>query len=398
MESHFNNNPVKVLILSKDPSFFRVDGSIGNTLQRHVYYFELLSERVPASELRVVTYTKRGMELQHFSPMHGMEIYGTNSINRAAYIFDSLRIVKKFLNEGWKPDVVTTQEPFEDGNLGDFISRFYGAKFIPQIHFDLFSEHWLKERFFNRVRLFLARMALSAASSIRVVNQDLKNKLQARLSVPAEKIAVIPVAVNFIESKIDKKQARSELKVDDSFQKIVLYVGSIYPPKNIFLWLDVARLVSNSVNDSYFVVAGDGPQLEEAINYSKQLGIDNRVKFIGGIKYERIPAVFRAANVLLLTSSNEGFGRVIIEANLSGIPVVSTGCAGPSEIISDGVTGFVCPMDDANSLSSRVIEILQDPQKMKLLGENAKKNAQEKYNAETQARSIVDHWISQCIY
>ena len=68
---------------------------------------------------------------------------------------------------------------------------------------------------------------------------------------------------------------------------------------------------------------------------------DGSLEMLGAVAYSDLPTVYARANVLLLTSAYEGMGRVVVEAMLAGVPVVSTPTLGPSELIDDGATGRI---------------------------------------------------------
>ena len=66
-------------------------------------------------------------------------IRGTRSLSRFNFVFDIRRIVNKWRNSGWLPQVITAQTPYEEGGVGLSLAEEFGAKFIGQLHFDLFQ-------------------------------------------------------------------------------------------------------------------------------------------------------------------------------------------------------------------------------------------------------------------
>jgi len=115
--------------------------------------------KYPGSEIRIITYTSVSQPIQTEQVSDGLRIYGTGSIHRATYLFGLLKRLPKVLAKGWRPDVVTVQTPWEEGSLGYIIARLLKAKYLPQLHFDLFSNDWKKEHWLNGWRKQVACLA-----------------------------------------------------------------------------------------------------------------------------------------------------------------------------------------------------------------------------------------------
>jgi glycosyltransferase involved in cell wall biosynthesis len=96
----------------------------------------------------------------------------------------------------------------------------------------------------------------------------------------------------------------------------------------------------------------------EVATVARELGIAHRVVFTGHVR--DVPAVLPALDVLVCASREEGFGLAAVEAMASGVPVVSTRCGGPEDVIQDGVTGLLAPVEDAIRLADGVEQLLTD--------------------------------------
>lgn len=84
------------------------------------------------------------------------------------------------------------------------------------------------------------------------------------------------------------------------------------------------------------------------------------------------------ATAFVLSSSHEGFGRVIVEAMACGLPVISTRCPfGPEEIITHGVNGLLVPMDQEDRLAGAILEVLGDESLRNRLGQAGKRRAED---------------------
>ncbi|MER3422141.1 MAG: hypothetical protein C4293_01790 [Nitrospiraceae bacterium] len=121
-------------------------------------------------------------------------------------------------------------------------------------------------------------------------------------------------------------------------------------------FLKAAKLVSLARPETYFLIIGDGPCRRELEVETKLLGLSDRVRMLGERK--DVLALIQLLDVFVLTSTSEGFPNVLLEANLAGIPVVTTAAGGAVEVVIDGRTGFVVPCGDIEAIARRTLELL----------------------------------------
>jgi len=388
-------SPVRVLILSKDPTLLTNDSGFGDTLKRHIYYSERLNHYAPGSELRIITYTPKSAELQFLNPSSSLKIYGTSSVHRAFFMVDAFRISYKVCSKDWSPTVITTQEPYEDGRLGLWLAKRYRARLIPQLHFDLFSKDWLNESRFNPLRRFIALRTLKGATSVRVVSQEQRRKLINKLGMSADSIHVIPVGVSFKPTEKDQAACKQAITPAMSGHLVVLFVGRLVEQKNMHLWIEVAQQVLQAMPDARFLIAGDGNLMPEIKGVVNSKGLEHAIIFLGNEPYDKLPEIYGAADLFLLSSHYEGFGRVIVEANMAGVPAIATTCTGPEDIIVDGETGYLCSTGDQQGLTRSVLSLLKDDAKRKRFAEGAQQYVEKMFSREFLADSLVKMWLEQ---
>jgi glycosyltransferase involved in cell wall biosynthesis len=112
------------------------------------------------------------------------------------------------------------------------------------------------------------------------------------------------------------------------------------------------------VPDAYLWLAGEGPARADYQALTTRLGLDARVRFLGWRNDRK--ALLQACDVCVLPSRHEPFGTVIIEAWAMTRPLVATAAAGARQYVSDGVTGLLCPIDDAAALADCLKRVLAD--------------------------------------
>lgn len=387
---------VNVLILSKDPSLFaEASGpSIGDARRRHIFYANRLLERYPGSEIRVLTYTLGRKNGGYDQPTVGLRLYGTRSPHRAMYLFGVLGRLPAVLADGWKPDLVTVQTPWEEGVVGCLLARWLNAKFLPQIHFDMFSVGWVDQHWLNPWRRRVAMSLLRCAGRARVVSTNLRDNVVSHCGLPKERVYVAPVGVNFVAEKGCKSHFKSRVSVGLEKRKIVLFVGRLCAEKNLALWVEVARLVREQVPTASFLIVGDGPDEHMLHDLVSEVGLADFFVFAGRKPHEELPPIYAAADVFLLTSHYEGFGRVILEALLSGVPVVSTACSGPEDLITDGQNGYLLPCGDTTGLAARVIELLESDTHAVSMGQAGRKILEDQYSLTALTDRMIDSWVA----
>jgi glycosyltransferase involved in cell wall biosynthesis len=143
-------------------------------------------------------------------------------------------------------------------------------------------------------------------------------------------------------------------------------VACFKPQKSPVDFIDVAAEVVAANPTVHFVIAGDGelrPAVEARI---RERGVSDHVTLLGW--QQDMPEVYRNLDVFVLTSLWEGQPCVFAEAMASGLPIVATQADGATEAITEGVTGFVCPLRDITRLADRVLRLVGDPELRRTMG------------------------------
>ncbi len=352
--------PLNVLLIGKDSTLGdEGPGVASDARARHVRYAELLRARHPASEIRCVYYRPASRGARDEAPAEGLRLFPTGSRHRATFLLDLVPTLRRALAGGWRPQVISVQTPWEEGLVGLALARALGARFVPQLHFDLFSAEWLREHPLNPWRRQVARRVLGGAAAVRVVSAGLRDAVVRELGLPPERVCVVPVGVRFAPALGPAEAHKAALDRQLVGHPVVLFVGRFHAAKNLQLWLDAAARIAVEVPAARFVLAGDGPEAARVRARAAELGLLEKTHFLGAVGHERLPAVYAAADVFMLSSDHEGFGRVIVEAGLAGVPTVATDCPGPRELLAAG-GGVLVPRGEAQALAAAVVALLRD--------------------------------------
>jgi N-acetyl-alpha-D-glucosaminyl L-malate synthase BshA len=125
--------------------------------------------------------------------------------------------------------------------------------------------------------------------------------------------------------------------------------------------------------DAELIMAGDGPDRGPAERLAWELGVGERVRFLG--KQDHLERLIPEAHVLHLPSETEAFGLAALEAMACGVPPVATRTGGVPDLITDGVDGFMEPVGDHASQAGRIIDLLTNPDLHQAMAEAARNTA-----------------------
>ncbi|PIP20080.1 MAG: lipopolysaccharide heptosyltransferase II [Candidatus Omnitrophica bacterium CG23_combo_of_CG06-09_8_20_14_all_40_11] len=203
-----------------------------------------------------------------------------------------------------------------------------------------------------------------------------------------ERLRLIPRSVDLEKFKFvspDKKRK-------DEFN--VGIIGRLTPIKGHLHFVKAMAYVARSVPRLKIWIIGDAPASKEAYKEQvqvlvKRLGLWQYTQFLGNQR--DIPAILANLDLLVLaTTTHEAFGRVIIEAQACGVPVVASRVGGVIDIIEDRKTGLLVPPADPASIAQGAIKIFRDIELSRTLAGNAYKKVKEKYNIELMAEKTID--------
>jgi glycosyltransferase involved in cell wall biosynthesis len=183
---------------------------------------------------------------------------------------------------------------------------------------------------------------------------------------------------------------RTELHVP-SDGVLVGFVGRLVPEKGLATVLDTLPRVP----DLRLALAGTGPQEHALKAQASRLRIANRVHFLGGFPSDRVPHVMRALDALILPSHTtskwkEQFGRVLIEAMATGIPVIGSSSAEIPNVIGDG--GLVFREGDVADCA-RALRVVLDPAARRDLAARGSARVQANYTVERIAERYWEAWL-----
>lgn len=211
-----------------------------------------------------------------------------------------------------------------------------------------------------------------------------------RLGVaPRERFAVIPIGLDLdpflaLDSEPDA-EARRELGVAPGDVALV-FVGRLVPIKRLDVLLEAVALALAEAPSLRLLVVGDGELRREHELLAEELGISERVRFLG-FRYdlERIAA---ATDVAVLSSDNEGTPVALIEAGAAARPLVATDVGGGADIVGPA-TGRLVPARDPAAMAAELVALARDPRLRARLGAAARERVAAAYDADRLVADIA---------
>jgi glycosyltransferase involved in cell wall biosynthesis len=149
------------------------------------------------------------------------------------------------------------------------------------------------------------------------------------------------------------------------------------PVKRHDLFLRAAKRLAERFPQLRFILVGDGPLRAGLEGLANQLGLGDRVVFLGDRR--DVPAVLAALDISVLTSGSESLSNVILESMAAGVAVVAAHVGGNPELVQDGTTGFLFPSGDEAQLSQAMETLVTQPDLRKQFGVSARRKAQAEY-------------------
>jgi glycosyltransferase involved in cell wall biosynthesis len=300
----------------------------------------------------------------------------SNPLEQIAFIvsasFWTLRRLPRF-----QPDATLAFFGIPSGVVAWLLKAFYKIPYIVSLRGgDVPGFRPYDFRTYHRLMAPLLRVIWKNAARV-VANSNglrqLANAFDARFEIP-----VIPNGIDL--------HAYTSRDRDWSFPRL-LSVGRIVHQKG----LDLAMRALGGLKELSWEwrIAGDGPQMDFLQSLAKELGIQDRIHFLGWQSREQLIESYKQANVFLFPSRHEGMPNAMLEAMASGLPVIASCIAGSEELVLHEKTGYLVPSEDTESLRAALRKLLITPALREQMGLASRLHTEATYSWESTARQYA---------
>lgn len=238
----------------------------------------------------------------------------------------------------------------------------------------------------------IERFNMPKADRIIVVTSKLKEVLQKGYDVPEDKIVVIPNGANTdLFKPMDAIEAREKLGLNRS-DNYICFAGNLVQWQGVEYLMKSAPLVLEKCPGTRFLIVGDGPMKQELIELAHQIGVSNRVIFVGMVPYQEVPLHMNASDICVLPKKLMGMGYSplkLCEYMACMKPVVATR-TDDFEILEEFNTGVLIDPENRVEFANAIIKLIQTPELRGQMGENGRKYVVENRSWESVAKKVEE--------
>jgi len=226
---------------------------------------------------------------------------------------------------------------------------------------------------FHRV----VKFAIEKSDGVTAVSRYLMIRTIEEFDIRRE-IRVIP---NFIDAArpAQNRDLCSRKAFAPRGEKILMHASNFRPVKRIG---DVVRIFARVHEQipSKLLLIGEGPERLFIQQLVRELKLGSDVHFLG--EQDQLEPLFFCADLFLLPSEQESFGLTALEAMNCGVPVIGSAVGGMPEVITHGETGYLFPVGDIATMAAHAVALLTDPARLELFSTQAKRRAEQNFNAD----------------
>ena len=212
--------------------------------------------------------------------------------------------------------------------------------------------------------------SINHSDVVTSVSQSLKDDTLKLFNITRE-INVVPNFIdvdNYMKNFTDCQ--RSLMAEDD--EVIVSHISNFRPVKRVRDVLKIFEIICRD-RKAKLIMVGEGPDKEMAENLVFEMGIQDRVLFVG--QSNEVDKILCFSDLFLLPSEKESFGLAALEAMVNGVPVISTNTGGLPEVNVDGVSGYLSDVGNVEEMGQNALRILKDPEILNKFKKGAREQA-----------------------
>ncbi len=233
---------------------------------------------------------------------------------------------------------------------------------------------------------WLERKTAAFNSRFIAISESVKDYLTRKQKYDCEKVIVLHNAIdlNLFDSAHQVGVSKSGVS------PVIGSVGRLHSSKGYVTLLRSMPYVIDRFPGVKLVIVGTGRERGRLDRLCAQLGIAGNVVFLGSVKPSEIPLLLRTFTAFVLASNWEGFGLAAVEAMASSLPLVASDVGGLSEIVQDGITGFLVPARRPRVLAQRIVQLLENPDLCLQMGNEGRRRAQALFSLDSMVKKLED--------
>ncbi len=243
--------------------------------------------------------------------------------------------------------------------------------------------HGLRKRLMARALLGSATVIVTNSEWTRAMTLAMLEHLG--VAMPPERVHAVPLGADLERFRPGIDTAAVRTKYDLGEGRWMLTIGRLVEHKGQDQAIRALALLRDSEPELRYALAGSGEFGKTLRALAGELGVEDRVRFLGHVSDEELPALYNVADIYVGASRVavnhvEGFGISLVEAAASAIPVIAGREGGMPEAVVDEVTGLLVDPYDSAALAVAVQRLLHSPELARRLGEEGRRIAESRYS------------------
>ncbi|MFH1770947.1 MAG: glycosyltransferase family 4 protein [archaeon] len=282
------------------------------------------------------------------------------------------RLLKKI-----KPDFLNIQYILPSGLGGVYWAKKLKIPVITTlIGWDVYDPHIKVPSVLNP---FIKR-ALKRSDWVATSSTFVKNIVHKKFDIEKVQVITYGIDTDRFNPQNDGKDVRKKYGVKDD-EVLISTIQRLDVRKGIQYFIKAIPLIIKQVKKEKikFMIVGDGPERDNLKQEAKKQGLQDKIIFTGNIPNAEVTKYYAACDIFAFHSLHEGFGIVLIEALSTGKPVVTTIAGGTTDIVEDGVNGFLVKPKRPKDFADRVVRLVEDEKLRQKFGENGRKKAVDQF-------------------
>jgi colanic acid/amylovoran biosynthesis glycosyltransferase len=218
---------------------------------------------------------------------------------------------------------------------------------------------------------------------------DYWKKKLIRIDCNEKKIIVHRMGINLEKFRFSERRKQSGESIK------ILTIGRLVEKKgHKYIIKTIAEIIKKYRNIEY-IIAGDGPFRSKLEDLISELRIKGYIKFLGAVEQNEVLKLYQQAHIFILPSitaidgDQEGIPIVLMEAQATGLPIISTYHTGIPEVVFEGKSGFLVPEKDVNALTEKLEYLIEHPELWPKMGKYGRKYVEEKYDIKKLNQRLV---------
>ena len=290
----------------------------------------------------------------------------------------------------WKPDAAIAFFGIPSGPVGLLLRLTGGVPYIVSLRGgDVPGFQPYDLALFHRLLGPVIRLLWKNAAAV-VANSAGLRTLALRFA-PELPVAVIP---NGVDAQTFHPAAENERTSGGPVR--LLFVGRVVFQKGLDVLLRALADLPAPLAWELEII-GDGDQRAALTAEAARLGLAARITFAGWCDRARIAGRYRAADIFVFPSRDEGMPNVVLEAMASGLPIVATAIAGSEELVREGENGHLVPAEDAAGLTAALSRLIADPAQCRAMGRASRAIVEREYTWARVAASYLEMLRETCL-